>query len=223
MPEGVDETTPQTYPPGEEAVTPPTGDAVPQGGTGEGTDAATAEGTDGLGDAGKRALDSMKGKWHTERDRRRALEEELESLRAPKPAEDGQPDADAIRREAAREAAAKANARILRSEIKAAAAGKLADPADALAHLDPASFEVDENGDVDAEEISAAITDLLTRKPYLAANSRPRFQGTGDGGAARKPSGPAQLTRADLKGMTPDQIHKAKAEGRLNTVLGIGK
>lgn len=225
MPEGVDETTPQTPPPGGEAVTPPTGDAAPQGGTGEGTDASTAEGTDDLGDPGKRALDSMKGKWHAERDKRRALEAQLAERETPKPTEGAQPDADAIRREAAREATEKANARILRSEIKAAATGKLADPKDALVYLKDqmSSFEVDENGDVDPEEISAAITELLTLKPYLAANGRPRFQGTGDGGAARKPSGPAQLTRADLKGMTPDQIHKAKAEGRLNTVLGIGK
>lgn len=30
-----------------------------------------------------------------------------------------------------------------------------------------------------------------------------------------------QLTRADLKTMTPDEIVQAKADGRLNTVLGI--
>lgn len=180
-----------------------------------------AEGTEALGDAGKKALDSMKARWKAERDNRRKLEEELESLRTPKPTDTtDQPDAAEIKRRATRDANAKANARIIRSEIKAAAAGKLVDPADALAHLDPSTFELDANGDVDADELSDAIEELLTRKPYLAATGRPRFQGTGDGGAARKASGPSQLSRQDLKTMTPEAIVKAKREGRLKDLLG---
>jgi hypothetical protein len=193
----------------------PNTDAGPDG-------APDPAGTDDLGDAGKKALDSMKARWKTERDARRKLEEEMEALKAP--AASGttdQPDAAEIKRQATRDANAKANARILKSEIKAAAAGKLADPSDALAYLDPKSFEVDDNGDVDAEELADAIDDLLTRKPYLAAKAVSRFQGTGDGGAARKASGPSQLTRQDLKGMSPAAISKAKADGRLNKVLGI--
>ena len=191
---------------------------APQDG-GEG--AGEPEGADALGDAGKKALDAMKARWKTERDSRRKLEEELEALRAPKPTgNDDQPDAAEIKRQATREANAKANARIIRSEIKAAAAGKLADPSDALAYLDPSAFELNADGDVDAEELADAIEDLLTRKPYLAATTRPRFQGTGDGGAARKASGPSQLSRQDLKGMSPEAIVKAKAEGRLKDLLG---
>jgi hypothetical protein len=219
MPERTDPQTPTNGPAGEEAP-PSTGEAVPQNGpAGEPAGEADPAGSEALGDPGKKALDAMKAQRNAERDRRRALEAELEALKAPKPAEDGQPTADEIRTQAAREANAKANARILKSEIRAAAAGKLADPADALAHLDLSSFEVDENGDVDAAEISDAITDLLTRKPYLAANGRPVFQGSGDGGAARKASGPSQLTRQDLQSMTPEAIHKAKAEGRLKNLL----
>ncbi|KOG21995.1 hypothetical protein [Streptomyces viridochromogenes] len=228
MPENTDETTPQTGT--EETHTPGTGEGAPQGtgptGDGDGTAGGsdTPEGTDALGDAGKKALDSMKGKWHSERDRRRELEAELETLRAPKPSGDNdQPDPEAIRREATREATKAANTRILRSEIKAAAAGKLADPTDALAYLDLSSFEVDENGDVDADEVRDAIDDLLTRKPYLAATGRPRFQGSGDGGAQRKAEGPSQLTREDLKRMGPAEIHQAKRDGRLNKVLGISQ
>lgn len=200
----------------------PTGQAADAGtdaGTPAGTDEGDPAGADQLGDAGKKALDAMKAQRNTEREKRRALEAELEALKAPKPSDDGQPDAEAIRAEAAREANAKANARILKSEIKAAAAGKLADPKDALVHLDLSSFEVDADGNVDAEDISDAIADLLTRKPYLAANGRPVFQGSGDGGAARKASGPSQLTRQDLQGMSPQEIHKAKAEGRLKDLL----
>lgn len=212
-----DETqTPADTATGADSVEAPQGDADGQG---AGPDDA---GVDALGDAGKKALDSMKAKWRAERDARRKLVEELEGLKAPKPASDtDQPDAKEIKRQATREANVKANARILKSEIKAAAAGKLADPSDAFAYLDVSSFEVDENGDVDADEISDAIQDLLTRKPYLAATGRPNFQGSGDGGAARKASGPSQLTRQDLRGMSPAAISKAKAEGRLNDVLGI--
>lgn len=181
-------------------------------------------GSEALGDAGKKALDSMKSKWREERDKRRDLESRLAALEAA-PKGDGTetPDADQIKAQATREAITKANARILRSEIKAAAAGKFADPSDAALYLDPAKFEVDENGDVDTEEISEAIEELLTRKPHLAATARPRFQGSGDGGAARKASGPAQLTQSDIDRMSPEQIHKARVEGRLNKLLGITK
>lgn len=179
----------------------------------------STEGNDALGDAGKKALDTMKGKWHSERDKRRELEARLAELSAPKGETTDAPDADAIRAEASREATAKANARILKSEVKAAAAGKLADTADALRFLDLSAFEVDENGDVDPDEIGDAIQELITQKPYLAAASAPRFQGTGDGGAARKASGPSQLSREDLRGMSAKDIVKAKAEGRLTGLM----
>jgi ribosomal protein L35 len=178
---------------------------------------ATPEGADALGDAGKRALDSMKAKWKAERDTRRELERKLAESAAPASTET--PDLEAVKSQAAREATVKANARILRSEIKAAATGKFADVSDALLNLDLTAFEVDENGDVDADEIADAIQEVLTRKPHLAAATAKRFQGTGDGGAARKASGPTQLTHEDLNKMSPEAIVKAKREGRLKNLL----
>jgi hypothetical protein len=178
--------------------------------TDEDDDGTDPDGADALGDAGKRALDAMKAKWKAERDKRRELETQLSA----KPEADGDA-AEAIRREALKAA----NARILRSEIKAAAAGKLADPKDALKFLDLSKFEVDENGEIDSDDVADAIQSLVSDKPYLAAKAT-RFQGTGDGGAQRKASGPTQLTREDLKGMKPEAIAKAKAEGRLKGLLG---
>lgn len=187
-----------------------------------GDDDADLEGADQLGDKGKRALASMKGKWRTERDKRR----ELERLLAEKDtASSGgaKDDADTVRRQAEAAATVKANVRIVRSEVRAAAAGKLADPKDALTFLDLSQFEVNEDGEVDAEEISDAIDDLLKSKPYLAAaTAKPRFQGTGDGGAARKASRPKQLTEQDLKTMSPEAIDKAHKEGRFDDLLGGG-
>jgi len=180
------------------------------------------EGAEQLGDAGKRALDAMKAKKNDYRDKLRAANTELETLRNGATKKDGELDADQIRREAETAATTKANARIVRSEIRAAAAGKLADPKDALTFLDLSQFEVDDNGEVDSEEVADAIDELVKNKPYLAAATAKRFQGTGDGGAARKSGKPKQLTEADLKTMTADQIVKAQAEGRCADLLGAG-
>lgn len=186
---------------------------------GQGDDDADPEGADALGDKGKRALASMKGKWRSERQKRRALEEQLAN--AGKRDDGDGPDA--VKREAERAATAKANARILRSEVRAAAKGVLADPKDALTFLDLDAFEVDEDGEIDSDEIADAIEELISNKPYLAAAKAPRFQGTGDGGAARKAGKPKQLTREDLKRMSPAEIVKAKNEGRLDDALGINR
>lgn len=171
------------------------------------------EGADALGDKGKRALAAMKGKLKTERARARELEQRLAE-------KDGADEAEQARRKAETEALARANARILKAEIRAAAKGRLADPKDALTFLDLEQFEVGEDGDIDTEEIEDAIEDLLKSKPYLAAATAKRFQGTGDGGAARKASRPKQLTRADLKSMTPEAIDKAREDGRLEDLMG---
>ncbi|MFD4527847.1 hypothetical protein ACFWP7_28735 [Streptomyces sp. NPDC058470] len=172
---------------------------------------ADPDGADDLGDKGKKALDAMKAKLKTERTRRREAEAKL------KPA-DG--DADQIQAKADAAATAKANARILRAEVKAAAAGKLADPADAYKFLDLDQFEVDDDGNVDTEEVAEAIEDLIKNKPYLAAATAKRFQGTGDGGAARKAGRPKQLTQQDLKSMSPEAIDKARIDGQLDDLMG---
>lgn len=180
------------------------------------------EGEEDLGDKGKKALDAMKAERNQYKQQLRELRKEVEALKAPKPKEGEEPNADAIRAEAEKAATEKANARIVRAEIRAAAAGKLADPTDAALFIDASKFEVDENGEVDEEEIADAIADLLTRKPHLAAGTATgRFQGTADQGARKQPPRPSQLSRADLAKMSPAEIVKAKKEGRLNDLYGI--
>lgn len=195
------------------------GDGTDGDGQDEGQDDADSDGeedepdgADQLGDKGKRALAAMKGKWKSERDKRQALEKRLSA----KGQDEGDEDATA---KAVQAATAAANGRILRAEIKAAAKGRLADPKDALTFLDLDQFEVDEDGSVDEDEIAEAIGALLTKKPYLAAQGGKRFQGTGDGGAQRKAGRPKQLTRNDLKNMTPAQIVEAKSKGQLDDAL----
>lgn len=175
---------------------------------------ADPDGADKLGDPGKRALASMKGKWRSERDKRRDLEKKLEQQTSS-----GNDDAVS---KATAAATAAANARILKAEVRAAAKGRLADPKDALTFLDLSTFEVDEDGAVDEDEIAEAIEDLVKNKPYLAAAKATRFQGTGDGGAARKASRPKQLKESDLKNMSAEAIVKAQEDGRLDDLLGAG-
>lgn len=118
------------------------------------------------------------------------------------------------------EALAGANERILKSEVKAAAKGVLADPQDAYKFLDLSTFEVDADGNVDEAVIVKALTDLVATKPYLGAQGGQRFKGTADGGVRNDSSQPSQLTKADLASMSPEAIDKAHSEGRLSDALG---
>ena len=154
-----------------------------------------------LGPPGEKALEAEKTKRKSAQDSLRpwsALARELgvntpDEIRAllakkagadkAKDGDDGDPvDVEKVQREARAAALAEANQRIVRSEVKAAAGGKLADPQDAVRFLDLTEFEVDEAGDVDTDAIAAAIDDLVKKKPYLSAQGGKRFQGSGDGG-----------------------------------------
>ncbi|WP_017612109.1 hypothetical protein [Nocardiopsis salina] len=192
------------------------GDGEPEGGEqnddqGEpGDGEGEPEGAAQLGDPGKKALAAQKQKWRSERDKRRELEKQL--AEATKTKGDGdEPTPDQIRADAEQAATAKANRRIVKAELKAAAAGRLADPSDVNAFIDLDQFEVDGDGELDADEISEAITDLLTRKPHLASGEKRRFQGGGDGGAGRD-SKPRSLDQ---------QIAEAEAAGDLGRSLRL--
>lgn len=121
------------------------------------------------------------------------------------------------RREAREEALGISNTRLVRAEVKAALAGKVTNPALALRLIDTSEIEVGDDGDVDADAIDAAISALLDEAPELRSA---RFQGGADQGAKKK-SAPSQLSQADLKNMSPEQVNEARASGRLNKLLGI--
>ena len=157
-----------------------------------------------------------------ERKLRRAAEKRARELEAKANAKDLEPAEQALeeaRREAREQAVTAANQRLLKAEVKAAAKGRLSDPADAFRFIDLEQFEVSDDGDIDASEIEQALDALLEEKPYLAAGGQKRFTQGADQGS-KKPAGPAQLTRDDLSNMTPEQINQARREGRLNTLLG---
>lgn len=183
------------------------------------TEATTTEGESALGDAGKKALDAMKADRNAAKAETKKIADEYAAFKAQAEGTQAEFEAAQKTRELERAALAKADERILKAEIRAAAAGKLNDPKDALSFLDISTLEVGEDGEVDGAAVAAAIDELIRSKPYLAAQGK-RFEGDADGGA-RKESGPTQLTKGDLSRMSPEEINSARAEGRLNDVLGI--
>lgn len=184
------------------------------------------DGADQLGDAGKKALDAMKAKWQKERDGRKALEARIADLEKGKPAGDGndsQADAEKLREQIRAEARAETLRERVLDKIEAKAAKLFADPEDAVALLGRRVDDFIDDGKLDADAIGEAITELLKKKPHLAAaqSGGKRFNGSADGGARKGSGKPAQFTEQDLKRMTPQQIVEAQSKGQLNDLLGV--
>lgn len=184
-------------------------------------ESSEVEGEDALGDAGKRALDKMKADLRAERTRRKAAESEAAALKASKAdgADDAKTDLDAVRTEALKQARAETLRERALDRLEARAGRKFNDSADARAHLASRVEEFIDGEQIDASAIDEALSELLEAKPYLgAAGARPRFEGTADNGA-RKGSGPKQLGKADMKGMSADQIVAAQKAGQFDEYL----
>jgi len=188
---------------------------------------ATKTGSD-LGDAGKQAIDRMKAELAEAKkelsafraasgdkrglDRIEQERKELEELRALKAKSEGREaeyQAAQVAQRAKDEALAAANERILKAEVRAAAAAKLADPADALRFLNMSDFEVGADGEVNSSQVAKAIDDLIASKPYLAAQGR-RFPGSADGGPRKE---------SDVS--IDDQIAAAQKAGNFAQVIAL--
>jgi hypothetical protein len=159
---------------------------------------------DQLGDAGKKALDSMKSKWRKERDARQALEAKLA---AGTDKNDQAQDPADIRKQAQAEARAEVLRDRALDKVETKAAKLFADPEDARALLASRVEDFVDDGQVDVDAITEALADLLKKKPHLAAATAKRFQGGADGGAR--------------KGSQVAQISDAQAAGRLDDLLGV--
>lgn len=141
-----------------------------------------------LGDAGKKALADERKAAKAARSAEKAataraaeLEKQLAGL-----TEASQSEQEKALGKATKEAAEAARAEVL-TELHAerktnallkAAAGKLADPEDAVSFL-LAEIEVDAAGHPDGRAVAKAVDDLLKVKPHLKAN---RINGAADGG-----------------------------------------
>ena len=127
---------------------------------------------------------------------------------------------DAARREGEATGTAKSDARLIAAEFRAAAEKRGLDPRTALKLADLVGLEVGDDGEVDADALTAAIDAVVTDHPSLVPS---RFQGTADQGARGRDATVPQLTEEALNSMTPDQISEARKAGRLNTLLGVPK
>ncbi|SCD35582.1 hypothetical protein [Streptomyces sp. OspMP-M43] len=129
----------------------------------------TSTGSERQGEAGKGAEGDQADAVKTAETARAAAEkraseaeQEAARLRRSNAATKGT-DLDALRSEVR----AEFTEALVRAELRAAAAGKLRDPADALALLDVASL-AGSGGDIDAAAVAAAVDQLVKDKPYLA-------------------------------------------------------
>lgn len=126
-------------------------------------------------------------------------EAELEKLRNASKS-DQEKALDEARKQGATETAAQFRDRIKRAEIRALAAGKFADPEDAIKLLELDDDDIfDDEGEVQTSALKTALEDLLERKPHLAATASRKPAGDADGG---KGSGPADK---DLEAMSVEE------------------
>ncbi|MEW1754696.1 hypothetical protein [Streptomyces angustmyceticus] len=172
---------------GDEGEAAPKGEAKPDKPEVEPQDdpAGDDEGDDPkLGEAGEKALKAERAARKAADKKAAELEAEVSRLRRSNAANKGT-DVDAIKAEIRADIEGASAARIIRAEVKAAAAKRLADPGDAVKLLDLSAFELNADGDVDTKAVTKALDDLLKEKPYLAAGKQP----WGDvGGGHRDPA-----------------------------------
>ncbi|WP_026415395.1 hypothetical protein [Actinomadura oligospora] len=156
-------------------------------------------------DAFRADAEKYKTLMRQEEGKRKSALKELDQLKRASMSEDERTIAEAVAR--GREAAAaefEAERKALKLSKAAAEAGV---DEEVLGLLDPT--KVMRDGEVDVE--------LLKR---LAPGPAPRFAATStDLGIGAQSTSGGQLTRADLRRMTRDQINKARDEGRLDDVM----
>jgi hypothetical protein len=183
------------------------------------TDVGDDDGSDALGDAGKRALDAMKAKWRTERARAKAAEDKLAAATKPNVDSD---DIATVREQAKAEARAEGLRDRVLDKIEAKAAGRFKDPEDALLRLGKNVDDYISDGQIDLDSIEDALIELLEKRPdFGVTQGEPkRFKGTADSGP-KASAGKPQLTEADLPKMTPEPIVEAQNAGQFDKLLGI--
>lgn len=158
-----------------------------------------------LGDAGKAALEAeRKARKDAER-KLKAAEAAVEEARKAGLSEAERAVEDA--RKAAREETASAfKAKLAASALRAAAAGKLADPEDAIRFLDLSAISVDDDGEVDTKDLASMVDGLLKEKPYLAGSAPAGKPGPLPGGGPHAKGGDTE----DMNGL----IRRMVAERR---------
>jgi hypothetical protein len=188
------------------AGTEPAAPAAPAG-----TDPATPpEGDEGapLGPAGEKALAAWKQRAKEAEDQAKAQAAKLKEYEDAEKTE-AERQADALK--AATERAEKATRLAVSSQVEALAAGRFQDPQDAVEALQNGSF-LTEDGNVDRTAITAALDDLLGRKPHWA---------TGEPGPRTPRPDPAQGARPGTPPNLEQQIADAEQAGNIKRAMAL--
>lgn len=121
----------------------------------------------------------------------------------------------ALERDLADATAARQDSLLRAAVISEAAKRNVHDPDAALALVDRSLLEFGEDGT--PSNIADAMDSLLKAKPYLVGGGVTR--GSADLGARGEPGSKGQLSRDQLKTMSPDQIVAARQDGRLDALM----
>jgi len=206
---------PEPSPPGD-PTPPPSGDPTPNPEPTPPADPPAPDPGDDepLGEGGKRALEAERQRAAAFEKQLKAQAAELDKLRQATMSDQEKALADA-RSEGEKAAEERWRDRVGQASVRAAAAGKFASPEDAHLFLDEIPFTDD--GQVDNDALEAKLAAVLESKPYLAAAN----PGATPAVPPAVPTGPRggqgpQLTKDDVKKMSPDEVTAAFREGRLS-------
>lgn len=133
------------------------------------------EGAEQLGDPGKRALEAMKQRLKTERQKARdqvaavkkQLAQQAAKLAEYEDADKSEKEKLAGKAERAEQQVAGLRTQLVQAEVKVLATSDFADPSDAQAFLGDLSRYIGDDGAVDTEQIRSDLSDLLDAKPHL--------------------------------------------------------
>ena len=195
--------TPPSPTPAEPAVVPPP--ANPPATNPPAVDPApTPPATDGdpaLGPAGEKALAEWKKRA---KEAEKTATDQAARLKAFEDAQKTETEKLADKVKDAETRAEQATRLAVASKVEALATGKFADPSDAVEALATGKFVTD-SGQVDAAAITAALDELLTRKPHWKATNGPRVPAPDPSQGARPgepPSLDQRIAEAQQKGDT---------------------
>lgn len=170
------------------------------------------------------ADDSADKDWKSEAEKWKALArkhenanasslKELEQLRTAQMTESEKAIAEAEKR--GRDSALAAmRIEVAEARLRAAAAGKVADVDALVDFVDLGKFVTDDG--VDSSAIEAAVERFTKVLP--PAQQPPKFASVEMGPQGDRPR---QLTREEIRSMSPQQIEDARTKGQLDTLLGI--
>jgi hypothetical protein len=173
--------------------------------------ATPPEGGDGdpaLGPAGEKALTEWKKRA---KEAEQLSKDQAARLKTFEDAQKTEAERQADALQAAQDRAEKATRLAVSSKVEALASGRFQDPQDAVDALSGGSF-VSEEGAVDAEAITAALEDLLTRKPHWAA---------GEPGPRTPRPDPAQGARPGTPPNLTQQVAEAEKAGNTKLVMAL--